>query len=759
MAIPKASPEQPPLPRGRDDAARLVSGRNAYLADHIGPRHLHARLVRSYLAAGRLRGIDASTARQLPGVVAVLTAQDLAPDGVPTIPLRNPDPTVAGFEQPVLAHEVVRYVGEPVAVVIAEDAYQAEDAAEHVLLDLEPEDAVADVDAAATRPDPRGRDGVIVHLESESGDWQAAVDASDHVISGTFDVQRQTGLPLETRGVIAEWDDQSRLHLWGPTKYVHFTRRTLASQLAIPVEDVIVHGVDVGGMFGVRGEFYPEDFLIPWAARLLGRPVAWREDRREHLLTTNHSRQQRHEYELALTTDGRFLAYRDQVSVDAGAYIRPAGIRPLVMLSESIPGPYRWNSTHTRITSYATNKTPVGNMRGPSGTEATFVRERAIDQAAAELGMDPFELRRRNLLAQGELPTVIDLGPDLHGPTYDPEDYHRILDQACEAFDLDRARAEVAERRSQGERVGIGIGCFLEHTGNGLSETVGVEITIDGRLELRTGECDIGQGLTSMMHALSREHLAIEPDRVDVLSGDSRTFSEGKGTFGSRTAIFVGNALASVLTELGATARERAAERLGVAVADVQPSPAGFRAGEELLDWKELAPLALVGRFDMDEPTWGFGVHIAQVAVDGVTGQPQLERLLVAYDGGRLLDPTAAHDQLQGGSVYGAGGALFEELRYEPDGQPSVTTLAEYLLPAYSELPDVEVLALADQPAVGNPLGLRGVGEAGVLGVGAAIANAVADAVPELAGSLASLPIRAEELLGALTPSRKGVHG
>lgn len=750
MPVLKASPDQPLLQRGPDDSARLLSGRNSYLADNIGKRHLHARVVRSFVAHGRIRGIEVEHARSMPGVVAVLTAADFGPEGVPTIPLRSADPRVEAFQQPVIAADIVRYVGEPVAIVIATDAYAAEDAAESIALDIEALDAVASVDAAHELPDERSESGVMFSLTDASGDWDTVVGSADHIVRGTFELQRQTGLPLETRGLIAEWDEAGDLHVWGLTKYVHFARRTMAAAFDLPVERVHGHAVDVGGMFGVRGEFYPEDLLVPWAARIVGQPVAWREDRREHLLATNHSRQQRHEFELALKADGTFIAYRDKVSADLGAYIRPAGIRPLLMLAESVPGPYRWESTHTTLIAYATNKTPVGNMRGPAASEATFVRERAIDRAAALLGMDPLEIRRKNLLTKEELPRVIELGHEIHGPTYDPEDYGRILDQALEAFDIDRARAEVAERRSRGERVGIGYGLFMEHTGNGVSETVGLELTIDGRLALKTGECEIGQGLTSMMHVLGQRELGIEPDRVDVLSGDSRAYAEGLGTFGSRTAIFVGNALVDGFTQLSATARARAAEILGVPEDEVVATPDGFRSDAEPIDWKELAPLEVTGRFEMPEPNWGFGVHIAQVAIDPVTAQPRLERLLCAYDGGHMLDPVASFDQLYGGTVYGVGGALFEELRYEKDGQPSVTTLADYLLPMFSELPDIQVLALADQPAEGNPLGMRGVGEAGVLGVGAAVANAAVDALPEADEVLSALPVTAERIMGPL---------
>lgn len=740
-----AMPEQPPQRREPGDAARLVSGANAYLADHLGPKHLHARIVRSHIAHGRSLTIESDDAERMPGIVRVLTARDFDDGLPPRIPLRRPDDAVAPFLQPVMASEAVRYVGEPIAVVVATDAYLAEDAADLVSADIEPLDANTDVEKEPERSDERG--GTIAQVADRSGDWDTILRDADEVVTGRYRLQRQTGLPLETRGVIAEWSLTGQLHVWGPTKYVHFTRQTLATLLQVEEDDVVVHSVDVGGMFGVRGEFYPEDLLIPWAARIVDAPVAWREDRREHLLSTNHSREQVHDFELALTRDGTFLGYHTTAHVDVGAYIRPAGTRPLMMLAESLPGPYRWEAIHTSITSVPTNKTPVGNMRGPMASEATFVRERAIDRAAALIGMDPLELRRRNLVAAEQLPRAVELGPTIHGPTYDPQDYAVILDAALESFGYDRVRAEVADRRASGELVGVGIGAFLEHTGNGVEESVSVELTTEGALELKTGECDLGQGLTTMMGAVAHEQLGIARSRLRVLAGDSRTFASGRGTFGSRTAIFVANALVDAIVTLAGGVRERAAELLDVPAEELHIEPDGIRSGDELLDWKEVAPIEAPGRFEMPEPTWGFGVHLALVSVDPTTLEVRPERLLVAYDAGRLLDATAARDQLHGGTIYGVGGALYEELRFDEEGQPLTTTLAEYLLPAYSELPDVEVVLLADQPAVGNPLGLRGVGEAGVLGVGAAIANGVADAVEEVVDRSTCLPVRLDRLL------------
>ncbi|MDF1597952.1 MAG: xanthine dehydrogenase family protein molybdopterin-binding subunit [Acidimicrobiia bacterium] len=738
--------------RGGSETERLVSGGHRYVADHICSEHVWARVVRSNFAHGRLVGIETSDAVDAEGVLAVLTAIDFV-EPVPSIPLRGSGPWTADLQQPVLASDRVRYVGEPVAVVIAETAHLAEDAAELVRVEIEPLAVVTHTAQRTDHPDDRGDgSGRITAIDVCFGDVASAFDRADLVVRGRYSNPRLTGAPIELRGLVAEWDDEVDggpvLHLWGPTKNVFFTQRTVASLLGIELDQVVIHGVDVGGAFGVRGEFYPEDFLIPWAARRVGRGVAWVEDRREHMLAMNHSRQQEHDYELAVTRNGDLLAFRDVVSIDAGAYARPIGIRQASILMKSLPGPYRWEAMEMQIDSVTTNKTPVGNLRGPGGTEATFVRERAIDRAARQLDIDPIEIRRRNLISHAQLPYVVELeGSHPEVIAYDSGDYEAILDSFLDVSDLKSLRNEISRRRGEGESIGLGIALFVEHSGTGITETVRVDLAEDGLLIVKTGACDLGQGLTEFILRVCEQELGIGADHVRVLSGDSRSDVDARGTFGSRTAIFVGNAVADAIAKLRAEAISRAASILGGPTDEIQTGRDGLTWDRQFLHWKEVAPIGFAGVHE-GELTWGFGGHIALVTVDIGTFDVQVERLAVTYDCGRIINPQAVEGQLRGGSVFGLGGALFEEIPYDEQGQPLATNLMDYLLPTYRETPSVQVFAVESEPAPGNYLGVKGAAEAGVIGVGGAVANAVADALGTAIGDrIVELPLRPDRLL------------
>lgn len=744
--------EDPATAQGSADRARFVRGGRRYVADLVRGEHLHLAVVRSEVASGLIEVVRTDAARRLPGVAAVLTAEDLGQ--VPRIPIRNPEPNLEPFLQPVLAVGRVRYVGEPIAVVVGDDRYTAEDAAELVEVRIAPDRAV--VRPLAGMPSdawPSAADGVMSTSRSAAGDVEAAFADAAVVVAGRYRVGRQTGLPIETRGLIAEWrgdEGEQMLHLWGVTKYVHATRRMVAELLGLPEDGVVVHAVDVGGMFGVRGEIYPEDLLVPLASRHVNRPVTWTEDRREHLLAINHSRGQDHDFELAMAADGELLAYRDRFTIDAGAYARPIGSRMLTLTLESLPGPYRWRAHEAEAIAALTNKTPVGTMRGPCAYEATFVRERAIDEAAHALGLDPVEVRRRNVLTAADMPYHVDMGPDQHAPRYDSGDYAWGFEALLEVLDVASLRADLTARRAAGEVVGLGVGLFVEHSGGGLWETVRARLDTDGVLTVGTGGADFGQGLVEMVVGVTAERLGIDPAAVRVAAGDSRGHHEGRGTFGSRSTIFVGSATAAAMEAVRSQAVHRAAALLRVRAEDVAATTEGLRAGDELVPWKEVAPIEAQGRHHMAEPTWGFGGHAAVVRIDRGRAIPIVERLLVVYDCGRAVDRGNVERQLVGGAVQGLGGALLEELTYDDDGQPQGRTLLDYLVPTSAMVPNVESLILEMGPAPDNPLGAKGAGEAGVLGVGAAVANAVADAVGARIG-IRALPIPPAELAGLLT--------
>lgn len=734
----------------RREDRRLLTGAAAFVGDVQREGQLWLSVVRSSVAHGRLLGIDTGAASQLPGVVAVLSGHDLA--SVSVIPIRVVScPSMVDRLQPVIATERVRYVGEPIAVVVAEDPYIAEDAADLVFPDIDPLPAVVDAWGSPSESlwDLPGGNKLAA-FRAVDGDVDAAFATAATVVEAELSVQRHTAVPMETRGLVAEWEGD-QLHLWGPTKFLHFTRRTVASFFGVPADDVICHQVDVGGMFGVRGEVYPEDFLVPWAARVTGRPVKWVEDRREHFLSINHSREHRQRVAVAVAADGELLGLRSEGVLDLGAYPRPIGGRMIQIAAETMPGPYRWRGFDIDMRGSATNKTPVGTMRGPVSYETTFVRERVLDLVAAQIGMDPLELRRRNLITSDAIPFTRTLGPDLHDQVYDTGDYLELVRTVAERCDLDGLRASVARRRGEGELVGVGAALFLDHSGLGVEESVQLRLQPDGRFVLATSAAENGQGLASMAAMVTADALDVRPEDVDVLHGDSRAHHGGRGTFASRSTIFVGSAATDAARRLREAALQRAADMLRVPLAGVSSGPEGFSAGSDTLHWKDVAPLEVEGAHRMEDPTYGFGMHVAVASVDPDTAEVRVEQLVVGYDVGRAIDPPSVVEQLRGAAVMGLGGALLEELAYDESGQPITTTFIDYLLPTSAEVPDVDVYLLEQARAPGNPLGAKGAGEAGIFGVGAAVANAVADALGSGAKhALLALPLKPDAVLPLL---------
>jgi carbon-monoxide dehydrogenase large subunit len=687
----------------------LVAGSARYVADVPAPGALAAVIVRSPEAHARVVAVDVAQAAAAPGVRAVLTAGDL--DRERFIPLRVHSRD--GMEerlQPVIARDRVRYAGEPLAVVVADDAYLAEDAAELVELDLDPLPAAVDVTQADPAPLFDGLDNRVCGFASEVGGVEAAFAEAAVVVQAEFRTGRVTGVPIETRGILARWSADGALDVWGPTKFLDFTRATLADWFGLDLERVHCRTVNVGGMFGVRGELYPEDFLIPWAARVTGAPVRWIEDRREHFLSINHSREQRHMFELAVAADGELLAFRTDALVDLGAYSRPLGARLPMLVHMMLPGPYNWRAYAMRSTGVATTRTPCGTVRAPVALETTFVRERAIDMAAARLGLDPVQLRRRNLLRADQMPFTRQLG-DVEDETFDAGD----LDAMCEDFlrEIDYAglAAGAERRRAAGAAVGVGFACSLVHSGTGGEARV--ELTTgDGAVTVRTTATDIGQGLEVMVQTIAAETLGIDPDRVRVVWGSTEDAPSAGGTAATRSAIFLGNAV-----------RDACLRLRGVDLA---------------------VPRRVEGAFATD-PTLGFGMHAALVSVDRDTLEPTIERLAVAYDVGRAIDMASVRGQLVGAAVQAVGTTLYEQLVYDEFGQLATASFMDYLMPTYAEAPPVSTIVF-EHAAPGNPLGVRGAGEAGVYGVADVVGSAVAQALGRPTDGPTRLPIGPQSL-------------
>jgi carbon-monoxide dehydrogenase large subunit len=727
-----------------DTFGRLVQGEANFVADIRVPDALYMEIVRSPLPSGRMRVIDSRQALARSGVSAVLTANDL--DEVPLIPIRvGPTPTLESRLQPVLARDLVRYVGEPIAVVVAESHPIAQDAADEVMVDFEPLEVLAPPGIGAGM-EPGD---ILVDVQASEGDVDTVFQTAGAVVEVELGTARRTGAPIEPRGLIAQWDGDE-LHLWGVTKFVHFTRGTVGGFFSIDPEKVFCHRVDVGGMFGVRGEVYPEDFLVPWAARELGRPVRWDELRRSHFLAINHAGEQQHRIRLALDGSGNLLALDAEVVLDAGAYPRPIGSRIPHIVIESLPGPYRWSAFRLRCRSVATTRTPGGTIRGPGAFEATFARERAIDFAARRGGHDPVKVRQKSLIKSSELPYRVPVGPPHGELTLNGGDYPAMLAALLDRVGYETLVAQRDERRSAGELVGIGLGVFVMHSGLGIRESVGLDLTTEGRFLVRTSAADVGQGLDRMVRRLLSVQLGIPGSSIDVWSGDSGAHPEGNGTFSSRSTVFVGNAIMDAIEALTTKTATRASTLLGCRPDEITHTPEGPVSGSGKLAWKDVGPMSVVGEFVMPEPIFGFGADIAMVGIEAETGEVRLEKLAVGYDCGRAIDRAAVTDQIVGAAVAGIGGALYERLVFDDHAIPVSATFADYLLPRAADVPPIEVM-IAEHPAPENPLGARGVGEAGVIGVGAAIANAVADALGHGGEGITRLPVRPEEVLAALS--------
>jgi carbon-monoxide dehydrogenase large subunit/6-hydroxypseudooxynicotine dehydrogenase subunit gamma len=741
----------------------LVRGRASFLGDISFPHQLHMRVVRSSLAHGRILSIDITEALKAPGVVAIWTAKDV--DGIEPISFRATK--VKGldrYRQYILAREYVRYVGEPVAVVFAEDAYLAEDAAEQVIVDMDMLPPIVDATSEPGEFAPDCSTEPVV-IDKGYGDVDTAMRQAHAVIELDLSIGRHTGIPLETRGALARYNEaRDHLELHGAAKRPHMNRDMLAVLLKRPPTSIDLYESHVGGSFGVRGELYPEDVLVCLAALRLHRPVKWVEDRREHMMATNHSRQQTHRIKAAVDAEGRVLAIDDTVFHDQGAYVRTHGARVLDMTMALILGPYRVAAYRARGHYRLTNKTPAATYRSPGRYEGSFVQERLMDAVAAKLGLDRLEVRRRNLLRKDEMP--YDRGLDANGEAVilDSGDYEGLMDKALATANWAGLQQEVQQRRANGEMVGLGLGMFVEKSGMGPFDGVRISVDIDGYVEVVTGAASVGQGVETVMAQICAETLGVDYLRVRVIHGQTNRILYGNGAHASRVTVITGGATHVAAQKVRAKAIDVAAQMLEVPaesldVVDGQvvladgSSDKRISLGEIA---KNLAPASKVrgnrdpglsaeGWFHTEDENYPYGVHIAMVRVDPETGGTVVERYIIAYDVGRAVNPMLIEGQMLGGLAQGIGGAMFEEFLYDDQGQPMSLTFADYLLISAKEMPPAKVLICEDAPSPLNPLGLKGAGEGGVTAAGAAIASAIDDAI-RMPGAITRLPVTPQRL-------------
>ena len=778
-----------PIRRGED--IRFLTGKATFIDDVKLPGMLYAAVLRSPHAHARIKSVDVSEALKLTGVVSVLTFADL-PAGVKPIPLRMYQlDGLDRFLQYPLARGKVAYVGEPVALVAAVDRYVAEDGADLIQVEYEPLEVVPDVEAAL-------RGDVIIHEEQGTnvagghhvklGDVEGAFREAEYTRKEVLRVHRHTGNPMETRGLVASYDGgRNEVTVWGMTKVPHFNRAVLSSLLELPEHRIHFIEPDVGGGFGIRGEFYPEDFLVPYAAMKLGRPVKWIEDRREHLMAANHSREVRCELEIAARRDGTLLGMRALIHGDMGAHIRTHGGLVPASTAGVLPGPYRIPAYEAHIHCVMTNKMGVGTYRAPGRYESCYFRERLLDMVAADLGMDPIDLRRKNLIQPEEIP--YELGPTRPGlasTVFDSGDYPRALEHALERFGYDDLKP-LQGKKQDGRYHGIGIGWFVKNTGLGPSEGARIAIAGPESVAVYLGIATLGQGHETVMAQICADALGVPMEWITVFHGSTDLMPWGGGTYSSRGTVMAGNAVHLTAEALKGRLLQVASQRLETDPAGLefhsgkvhaagkdQPLPGTLRhsgesrnpgvdasgTGRALLGLGELLEMTRPGKvaggeapgleateyFHTDKLTYTYGGHLVHLTVDPETGMVEILRYLVLEDVGRAVNPLLVHGQALGAAAQGIGGTMLEELVYNEDGQLLTTTLLDYPLPSSMEIPPVESIITEYSPSPLNPLGVKGAGEGGIVACGAALANAVSHALSSLGIQIKDLPLTPDRL-------------
>jgi carbon-monoxide dehydrogenase large subunit len=724
---------------------------------------VHVTFVRSQVAHGRVLSVDAEAAREAPGVVAVYTAEDVdldpIPAGLPMVP--------AAMTRQWLATDTVRFVGDIVAVVLTEERYQGEDAAELVAVDIDPLPAVVTTADAATDEVllfPEAGTNVMASFgEPAPADF---FDGCEVVVTQRLTNQRVAPVPLETRATAAAWGADGRVTIWCTNQGAQQAKSEIAGWLGLDPAQVHLVTPDVGGGFGAKIGADPEYAFVAWLARKVGRPTRWTENRSENLLGMLHGRGQDQVVTIGGRRDGTVEAYSLVVDQDAGAYPRVGVVLPTLTMLMT-PAVYGFPKVHAQARVLATNTTSIGAYRGAGRPEATAAAERAVDLFAAEIGMDPGEVRRKNLLPKFDTPHTTPMGA-----VYDSGDYVAALDRVLEVAGYDGLRAEQAARRERGDvrQLGIGMSVYVEitgaDTGLGSAESAELEVHADGTATVLTGTSPHGQGHATTWAMLASEQLGIPVEKITVIHGDTDRIPRGGGTMGSRSLQQGGAAVHQAAIELVDLAKQRAAEILEADPADLEVdlASAGLRvkgtpgAGVAFAQLAEKEPLLVQTRFTAAGPTFPFGAHLVVVEADVESGKAEVVRIVTVDDAGTIVNPLLAEGQRHGGIAQGVAQALLEEVLYDADGNPQTSTLADYPFVSATELPSFELVDMAT-PTPMNPLGAKGIGEAGTIGSTPAVHNAVVDAVSHLGVRHIDMPCTPMRVWRAIQQAQQAAQG
>ncbi|MEO8476750.1 MAG: xanthine dehydrogenase family protein molybdopterin-binding subunit [Actinomycetota bacterium] len=755
------------VPALRSEDPRLLRGRGRYVENIPLDGALRALFVRSIMPHARLLRVDLEPARRAPGVVAVLTADDLAlPPMPPSGNVEGSGGSVDGvFGREVLAREVVRFVGEPFALILAESLPTAEDAGELILPEYEPLEAVIDVERAAAGDAPLlwPARGTNVANEFETNWHDDVLAGADVVVEGRFVNQRLAPVPMETNAIAVEPRPDGGVTVWVSTQIPFDVRDDIAEALGLEKARVRAIAPDVGGGFGAKLQVYPEYLAVAKAAMLVGRPVRWSETRSESMLGLTHGRGQVQYVEIGARRDGTIVGLRADLLADMGAY--PIGAFLPVTTQEMLSGVYAIPKIASRGRSVVTNATPIAPYRGAGRPEATALIERAIDLVAAELDLDPAEVRRRNLIPADVFPYTT-----ASGTTYDSGEYERALDAALRLADYGALRAEQRARRARGDHLFLGVGLctYVEITSFASKEFASVEVRSDGGVTVLTGVTPNGQGHETAFAQMTSAMLGVPFDRVHVVHSDTGQVPRGQGTWGSRSLQAGGSAVVEQAAKVGEKAAELAAHLLETDRADIGPPQDGRfsvrGAPARSITWAELATaasdlsrlppgmqpgLVSAGQFRQPASSFPFGTHVAVVEVDIETGDVRLMRHVAVDDCGRILNPMLVQGQVHGGLAQGIAQALFEEVRFDEQGNPMSGTLTTYAMPSAAEFPSFQT-AHTETLTPTNPLGAKGVGESACIGSTPAVQNAAVDALRPLGVRHLDLPLSPERVMEAI---------